>query len=90
MNNLTVTEPDEPSGIREAEHQHTAEPSSHSDLPNSPDLGIEEDGGHRNKDSQANPQEPEDIQRGPQAILENPLDVGFGVPWEVERPSSGG
>ncbi|XP_041950145.1 transport and Golgi organization protein 1 homolog isoform X3 [Alosa sapidissima] len=88
VNNFTVTEPDEPNDIGKVEHQHTSEPSTHGNLPHSPDLDIEEDGGHRNKDSQASPKEPDEIQIGPQAILENPLDVEFGVPWEVERPPS--
>ncbi|XP_031438116.1 transport and Golgi organization protein 1 homolog isoform X2 [Clupea harengus] len=87
VNNLTVTEPGEGSDIRKEEHQHSlSEPSTRSDMPHNSDLDIEEDGGHRNKDSQASPKEPEEIQRGPQPILENPLDVGFG--FEVEHPSS--
>ncbi|KAL2082720.1 hypothetical protein ACEWY4_022538 [Coilia grayii] len=91
VNNLTVTEPDTGSDIGE-EEQHptldsTSEPSGHSDLPHSTDLDIEEDGGHRNRDSQASPKEPEKIQTGPQPILENPLDVGFD--FEVEHQSTG-
>lgn len=89
VNNFTVVEPHDPSDIREGEQHHPSAPNPPSDLNHSPDLGIEEDGGHRNKDLQANYQNPEDVQRGPQAILEKPLDVDFGVPWEVERPSSG-
>ncbi|XP_020351856.1 transport and Golgi organization protein 1 homolog isoform X5 [Oncorhynchus kisutch] len=50
---------------------------------NRPDMGLEEDVGHfnRNQDNQ-----PEEIQRGPQAILENTLDMGL---VDMEHPSSG-
>ncbi|XP_026857253.2 transport and Golgi organization protein 1 homolog isoform X2 [Electrophorus electricus] len=54
----------------------------------SQDMSLEEDGGHfnKNKDIQLDFKEREEIQRGPQAILENPVDVAFG--FEME-PSSG-
>lgn len=53
-----------------------------------PDMGIEEDGGHfnRNKDNQPSFKDPEEIQRGPQTILENTLDMGLSV--KMEHPSS--
>uniref|UniRef100_A0A8C2C9U8 Transport and Golgi organization protein 1 homolog n=1 Tax=Cyprinus carpio TaxID=7962 RepID=A0A8C2C9U8_CYPCA len=52
------------------------------------DVGLEEDGGHfnRNKDAQTGFEDTEEIQKGPRAILENPVDIGF--PFEVD-PSSG-
>ncbi|XP_058248377.1 transport and Golgi organization protein 1 homolog isoform X1 [Hemibagrus wyckioides] len=48
----------------------------------SQDVGPGEDGGHfnKNEDNQAALQDTTDIQRGPQAILENPLDIlGFEI-----------
>ncbi|KAK3522557.1 hypothetical protein QTP86_023289 [Hemibagrus guttatus] len=48
----------------------------------SQDVGPGEDAGHfnKNKDNQAVLQDTTDIQRGPQAILENPLDIlGFEI-----------
>lgn len=58
------------------------------DLSQSQDLGLEEDGGHfnRNKDAQMGFEDTEDIQKGPHAILDNPLDIGLH--FEVD-PSSG-
>ncbi|XP_063078773.1 transport and Golgi organization protein 1 homolog isoform X2 [Engraulis encrasicolus] len=68
----------------EQEHHHyTSEPhseqSDRSDLPHSANVAIEEDAGHRNKDSQASHNKQEKIQRGPQRIRESPLDVGLGI-----------
>lgn len=53
----------------------------------SQDVGPGEDAGHfnKNEDNQAALQDTTDIQRGPQAILENPLDV---LGFEID-PSSG-
>lgn len=54
-----------------------------------PDMGIEEDSGYlnRNKDNQASSKTPEEIQRGPQTILENTLDMGLSV--DMDHPPSG-
>ncbi|XP_038824546.1 transport and Golgi organization protein 1 homolog [Salvelinus namaycush] len=75
--NLTVTETGEETKAPEEKPDH--------DGHNRPDLdmGLEEDVGHfnRNQDNQ-----PEEIQRGPQAILENTLDMGL---VDMEHPSSG-
>ncbi|KAI7799686.1 transport and Golgi organization protein 1 homolog isoform X2 [Triplophysa rosa] len=58
------------------------------DLSPSQDMGLEEDGGHfnRNKDAQMGFEDTEDIQKGPHAILDNPLDIGLR--FEMD-PSSG-
>ncbi|MBN3315989.1 TGO1 protein, partial [Atractosteus spatula] len=52
------------------------------------DIGVEEDGGHfnRNKDSHFM-EDVEEIQKGPQTTLENTLDIGLGI--DVEHSSSG-
>lgn len=57
------------------------------DESNSKDVGPGEDSGHfnKNEDVQTAFQEKAEIQRGPQAILDNPLDIsGFEI-----DPSSG-
>uniref|UniRef100_W5L1X1 MIA SH3 domain ER export factor 3 n=1 Tax=Astyanax mexicanus TaxID=7994 RepID=W5L1X1_ASTMX len=53
----------------------------------SPDMGLGEDGGHfnKNKDIQLAFEGTEEVQRGPQAIQENPLDITFG--FEMEQSS---
>lgn len=58
------------------------------DLSPSQDTGLEEDGGHfnRNKDAQMGFEDTEEIQKGLHAILENPLDIGLH--FEMD-PSSG-
>ena len=50
------------------------------DESHSQDMGLEEDGGHFNKnnDIRTSFKDTEEVQRGPQAILENPLDIAFG------------
>ncbi|XP_013999474.1 transport and Golgi organization protein 1 homolog isoform X2 [Salmo salar] len=75
--NLTVTETGEETKAPEEKPDH--EGHNRPDL----DMGLEEDVGHfnRNQDNQ-----PEEIQRGPQAILENTLDMGL---VDMEHPSSG-
>ncbi|KAM9420605.1 transport and Golgi organization protein 1 homolog isoform 7-T7 [Salvelinus alpinus] len=75
--NLTVTETSEETKAPEEKPDH--EGHNRPDL----DIGLEEDVGHfnRNQDNQ-----PEEIQRGPQAILENTLDMGL---VDMEHPSSG-
>ncbi len=54
-----------------------------------PDINVEEDGGHfnKNKDNQPSFSASEEMQKVPQATLENPLDIGLGV--EVEHSPSG-
>ncbi|XP_056619782.1 transport and Golgi organization protein 1 homolog isoform X2 [Triplophysa dalaica] len=58
------------------------------DLSPSQDMGLEEDGGHfnRNKDAQMGFEDTEEIQKGLHGILENPLDIGLH--FEMD-PSSG-
>ncbi|KAL7872258.1 hypothetical protein SRHO_G00072410 [Serrasalmus rhombeus] len=53
----------------------------------SQDVGLEEDGGHfnKNKDIRTSFKDAEEVKRGPQAILENPLDIAFG--FEMDQSS---
>ncbi|XP_029486881.2 transport and Golgi organization protein 1 homolog isoform X1 [Oncorhynchus nerka] len=75
--NLTLTVTGEETKAPEEKPDH--EGHNRPDL----DMDLEEDVGHfnRNQDNQ-----PEEIQRGPQAILENTLDMGL---VDMEHPSSG-
>ncbi|XP_042177452.1 transport and Golgi organization protein 1 homolog isoform X4 [Oncorhynchus tshawytscha] len=75
--NLTLTVTGEETKAPEEKPDH--EGHNRPDL----DMGLEDDVGHfnRNQDNQ-----PEEIQRGPQAILENTLDMGL---VDMEHPSSG-
>uniref|UniRef100_A0A8C7IFA1 Transport and Golgi organization protein 1 homolog n=1 Tax=Oncorhynchus kisutch TaxID=8019 RepID=A0A8C7IFA1_ONCKI len=77
--NLTVTET--------GEETKAPEKPAH-DGHKIPDMGIEEDSGYlnRNKDNQASSKTPEEIQRGPQTILENTLDMGLSV--DMDHPPS--
>lgn len=61
--------------------------NSQEDESRSKDVGPGEDGGHfnKNEDIQAAFQDTSEIQRGPQAILENPSDI---LGFEID-PSSG-
>lgn len=54
-----------------------------------PDVSVEEDGGHfnKNKDNQPGFSASQEMHKVPQATLENPLDMGLGV--EVEHSPSG-
>lgn len=54
-----------------------------------PEVSMEEDSGHfnKNKDNQPGFSASDEMQKVPQATLENPLDRGLGV--EVEHVSSG-
>lgn len=54
-----------------------------------PDVSVKEDGRHfnKNKDSQPSFSASEEMQKVPQATLENPLDMGLGV--EVDPSPSG-
>uniref|UniRef100_A0A4W5P3Q8 Transport and Golgi organization protein 1 homolog n=1 Tax=Hucho hucho TaxID=62062 RepID=A0A4W5P3Q8_9TELE len=78
--NLTVTET--------GEETKAPEKPAH-DGHKRPDMGIEEDGGYfnRNKDNQPSSKTLEEIQRGPQTILENTLDTGLSV--HMDHPPSG-
>ena len=53
------------------------------------DVSVEEDGGHfnKNKDNQPGLGSTDEIQKVPQADLENPLEMGLGI--EVEHLQSG-
>ncbi|XP_051500226.1 transport and Golgi organization protein 1 homolog isoform X2 [Myxocyprinus asiaticus] len=57
------------------------------DLSHSKEMGLEEDGGHfnRNKDAQNGFKDAEEIQKGPHAILENQVDIGFH--FEMDQSS---
>ncbi|XP_035630272.1 transport and Golgi organization protein 1 homolog isoform X3 [Oncorhynchus keta] len=78
--NLTVTETGE-------ETKAPEEPAH--DGHKMPDMDIEEDSGYlnRNEDNQASSKTPEEIQRGPQTIFENTLDMGLSV--DMDHPPSG-
>lgn len=53
-----------------------------------PDIGVEKDGGHfnKNKDNQPGFSESDEMQKVPQATLENPLDMGLAVEMENSAP----
>ena len=70
-NNLTLTSP-----METREEQKVLD-----EVHSTPDITVEEDGGHfnKNKDNQ--------MHKGSQAALENPLDMGLDV--EVEHAPSG-
>ncbi|XP_056301572.1 transport and Golgi organization protein 1 homolog isoform X2 [Danio aesculapii] len=57
------------------------------DLSHNKDVDLEEDGGHfnRNKDAQIAFEDAEEIQKGPHAILEKPVDIGFH--FEMDQSS---
>ncbi|XP_041830962.1 transport and Golgi organization protein 1 homolog isoform X2 [Melanotaenia boesemani] len=59
------------------------------EVPSGPDVSVEEDGGHFNKNKEEQPSfSPSDeVQKLPEATLENPLDMGLGA--DVEHPPSG-
>lgn len=78
--NLTVTET--------GEETKAPEKPAH-DSHKIPYMGIDEDSGYlnRNKDNQASSKTPEEIQRGPETILENTLDMGLSV--DMDHPPSG-
>ncbi|XP_047429204.1 transport and Golgi organization protein 1 homolog isoform X2 [Mugil cephalus] len=58
------------------------------EVPAGPDVSVEEDGGHfnKNKDDQPSFSASDEMPKVPQATLENPLDMGLG---EVEHLPSG-
>ncbi|XP_043076155.1 LOW QUALITY PROTEIN: transport and Golgi organization protein 1 homolog [Puntigrus tetrazona] len=84
----TPTSPEMHEERNESEAMLQSELNANEDLSRTKDVGLEEDGGHfnRNKDAQIGFEDPEEIQKGPHAILENPVDIGFH--FEVD-PSSG-
>uniref|UniRef100_A0A8C2GGB4 Transport and Golgi organization protein 1 homolog n=1 Tax=Cyprinus carpio TaxID=7962 RepID=A0A8C2GGB4_CYPCA len=90
--NLEMTDPPESPAMHEEQNESevilNSELNVNKDLSHSKDVGLEEDGGHfnRNKDAQIGFEDAEEIQKGPHAILENPVDIGFH--FEVD-PSSG-
>lgn len=83
--NLTVTDHEE----RPAETKE--EQIVLDEVHSGPHVSEDEDGGHfnknKNKDNQLSFSASDEMQKVPQATLENPLDVGLGV--EVEHPPSG-
>lgn len=90
--NVEMTDPPESPAMHEEQNESevilNSELNVNKDLSHSKDVGLEEDGGHfnRNKDAQIGFEDAEEIQKGPHAILENPVDIGFH--FEVD-PSSG-
>ncbi|KAM6991732.1 transport and Golgi organization protein 1 homolog [Tautogolabrus adspersus] len=82
-NNLTVTDHDKRPADTKIEQVVWDERH------NGPDVNMQEDGGHfnKNKDNLPSFSATEEMQRVPQDTLENPLDMGLGV--EVEHSSSG-
>ncbi|XP_073709205.1 transport and Golgi organization protein 1 homolog isoform X2 [Garra rufa] len=90
--NIAMTEPPESLEMHEEQNESEVilnpELNMNEDLSHTKDVGLEEDGGHfnRNKDAQIGFEDTEEIQKGPHAILENPVDIGFH--FEVD-PSSG-
>ncbi|XP_029318498.1 transport and Golgi organization protein 1 homolog [Cottoperca gobio] len=81
--NLTVTDHEEQPAETKEEQLVLDEVHSGSDV------NVEEDGGHfnKNKDNQPSFSASDEMQKVPQATLENPLDMGLGV--EVEHSLSG-
>lgn len=71
----------------ESELIQNSELNPNEDLSHSKDAGLEEDGGHfnRNKDAQIGFEDAEEIQKGPHAILEKPVDIGFH--FEMDQSS---
>ncbi|KAJ8391544.1 hypothetical protein AAFF_G00088660 [Aldrovandia affinis] len=89
LENLTTTVRVADGGEYEERHVNDPLDSTLDSSLHAPDRGFEEDVGHfnKNKENQGIFKDPEEIQKGPQAILENTLDMGFG--FDVEQPSSG-
>ncbi|XP_053300571.1 transport and Golgi organization protein 1 homolog isoform X1 [Pleuronectes platessa] len=82
--NITVTDREERAVETEVEQIVLDEVNS------GPDVSVEEDGGHsnKNKDNQPGFSSSEDMQKVPEATLETPLDVGVGVEVEPSPPGS--
>ncbi|XP_045916097.1 transport and Golgi organization protein 1 homolog isoform X2 [Micropterus dolomieu] len=81
--NITVSDHEE--GPAETTEEHIVLDEVHS----GPDVSVEEDSGHfnKNKDNPLSFSASDEIQKVPQDTLENPLDMGLGV--EVEHSPSG-
>ncbi|XP_038582985.1 transport and Golgi organization protein 1 homolog isoform X2 [Micropterus salmoides] len=80
--NITVSDHEE--GPAETTEEHIVLDEVHS----GPDVSVEEDSGHfnKNKDNPLSFSASDEIQKVPQDTLENPLDMGLGV--EVEHSPS--
>lgn len=81
-NNLTATLEEKPA---ETEKERIVLDEVHTGS----DVSVEEDSGHfnKNKDNQQSFSPSDEIQKVPQATLENPLDMGLGV--KMEHSASG-
>ncbi|XP_040920050.1 transport and Golgi organization protein 1 homolog isoform X2 [Toxotes jaculatrix] len=81
--NITVTDHEE--RLAETEEEQSVLDEVHT----GPDVSVEGDSGHfnKNKDNQPGFSVSDEIQKVPQATLENPLEKGLGV--EVEQSPSG-
>lgn len=81
--NLTATDVEQKPPEREEEQPVLDE------VHKRPDISLEEDGGHfnKNKDNQPSFKAADEMQEVPQTILEKPLDIGLSV--EMEHSSSG-
>ncbi|XP_028461839.1 transport and Golgi organization protein 1 homolog isoform X3 [Perca flavescens] len=95
-----IVEEDKVDSIPEAENDDNLTVTDHEERPeeeqivldevhSGPHVSVDEDGGHfnKNKDNQLSFSSLDEMQKVPQATLENPLDVGIG--GEVEHPPSG-
>ncbi|XP_055005304.1 transport and Golgi organization protein 1 homolog isoform X2 [Boleophthalmus pectinirostris] len=86
--NLTLTHPEKL--VPEAESKKPEEIVLDQVHGTVPDVSVEEDGGHFNRNQEDNQQSfgtAEEMAKVPQATLENPLDMGLGV--EVDNSPSG-
>lgn len=80
--NLTLTDDEE--RPPNTEEEQIASDEVHTQ----PDISVEEDGGHfnKNKDNQPGFSESDEMQKVPQATLENPLDMGLGIEVDNSPP----
>ncbi|KAG7222741.1 hypothetical protein INR49_026351, partial [Caranx melampygus] len=90
----SVSEPDSEDNGTVTDHEERPaetekEPIVLDKMHTGPEVSMEEDGGHfnKNKDNQPGFSASDEMQKVPQATLENPLDMGLGV--KVEHSSSG-
>nr|XP_043905836.1 transport and Golgi organization protein 1 homolog isoform X1 [Solea senegalensis] len=81
--NTTITDEEKPTETKEEEEEVVQD-----EVHPGPDVSVEEDSGHfnKNKENKMGFSETDEIQKVPQATLEKPLDVGLGV--EVEHSLS--
>ncbi|XP_016098292.1 melanoma inhibitory activity protein 3 [Sinocyclocheilus grahami] len=88
--NVEMIEPPESPATHEEQNESevilNSELNANKDLSHSKDVGLEEGHFNRNKDAQIGFEDAEEIQKGPHAILEKSVDIGFH--FEVD-PSSG-